>query len=85
VLRGRDPDVRDHSLASELLTSGGERCAVVTPTHQLIVNFASATLLDDLEKDPFGMKNLAEEKAAAALPEDGSVQMKRWAKATDDP
>ena len=84
MLRGRDPDVRDHSLASELLTSGGEWRAVVTSTHKLIVNVSGATQLYDLEKDAYEMKNLAGEKSAAALPEDWSAQMKRGAKATDD-
>lgn len=64
---------------------GGEWRALVTPAHKLISNVAGGTLLYDLEKDPYELKNLSESSEHKALKEHLFAEMKRWAKDTNDP
>jgi arylsulfatase A-like enzyme len=60
--------------------------ALVTPTHKLVMNVSGkVTRLIDLEKDPYELKNLADERAHAALLKEMQKRAKRWAKETDDP
>jgi arylsulfatase A-like enzyme len=71
--------------ADEESAPGGEWRALVTPTHKLVVNVSGQTLLYDLAKDPYELKNLADQREHAALKEELTKQLKRWAKDTDDP
>jgi len=60
--------------------------AIVTPRHKLAVDIAGqVTHLFDLAKDPYEMKNLADERAHVALKEALLAQLRRWAKETGDP
>ena len=71
--------------ADENDAPGGEWRALVTPTHKLITNVSGETRLYDLEKDPYEMRNLADERSASALKADLQACMKRWADDTGDP
>jgi arylsulfatase A-like enzyme len=71
--------------AAEDDAPGGEWRAIVTPTHKLATHLSGAVLLYDLEKDPYELKNLVEERSAAALKNDLLAQLKRWADDTGDP
>jgi arylsulfatase A-like enzyme len=71
--------------AAEDESPGGEWRAVVTPTHKLVTNMSGKLQLWDLEKDPYELKNLAEERSATALKNDLLAKMKRWASDTGDP
>ena len=71
--------------AAEDEAPGGEWRAIVTPTHKLVTNISGGTLLYDLEKDPYELKNIAEERSASALKNDLLAKMKHWADDTGDP
>jgi arylsulfatase A-like enzyme len=71
--------------AAEDEAPGGEWRAIVTPTHKLVTNMSGKLQLWDLEKDPYELKNLAEERSATALKNDLLAKMKRWGADTGDP
>ena len=64
---------------------GGEWRALVTPTHKLVTNVSGGVFLYDLAKDPYEMKNLADERSAGALKRDLLAGMKAWADKIGDP
>ena len=71
--------------ANEDEAPGGEWRALVTPTHKLVTMVSGAVALYDLVKDPFELKNLADERSAASLKRDLQAKMKSWADETGDP
>jgi arylsulfatase A-like enzyme len=68
------------------VTGGREWRCLVTQTHKLAVTCDGKVVgLFDLEKDPFEMKNLSNERSVAALQTNLIERLKRWGKETRDP
>ncbi len=85
VLGERAPAVQSIYAEGRMHGDGAWR-AIVTPRNKLAVNTAGkVTHLFDLAKDPYEMKNLADEKAQAKLRTDLLAKLHRWAKDTGDP
>ena len=84
VVGGRAPAVESVYAGGRMQLDRAWR-AVVTPQHKLAVNATGqVTHLFDLQADPYEMKNLAEERAHAALRKDLMTKLQRWARETGD-
>jgi arylsulfatase A-like enzyme len=83
--KGKKKDKNVSEEVEDESAPGGEWRALVTPTHKLITNVSGSVLVYDLEKDPYELKNLAEEPQHQPLKQDLQAQMKRWTTDTGDP